>query len=43
MESAYIGILGCVIGIIISYGVSYLVNLAVPMILAATSGAMRAI
>lgn len=38
MESAYIGILGCVIGIIISYGVSYLVNLAVPMILAATSG-----
>ncbi|MCG8396562.1 FtsX-like permease family protein [Bacillus atrophaeus] len=36
MESAYIGILGSVIGIIISYGVSYIVNLAVPVILEST-------
>lgn len=42
MESAYIGILGSVIGIIISYGVSYIVNLAVPVILESTGAGARA-
>lgn len=38
MESVYIGILGCVIGIIIFYGVSYFVNFVVLMIFVVISG-----
>lgn len=37
LESAYIGILGSVLGIIISYGVSFLVNKIIPVILSSVS------
>ncbi|MDE1455742.1 FtsX-like permease family protein, partial [Bacillus paralicheniformis] len=37
LESAYIGILGSVLGVIISYGVSFLVNKIIPPILSSVS------
>ncbi|EME76681.1 FtsX-like permease family protein [Bacillus sonorensis] len=37
MESAYIGFIGSVVGIIISYGVSFLVNKILPVILSSVS------
>ncbi|MDA1477691.1 ABC transporter permease [Bacillus changyiensis] len=37
LESAYIGVIGSVFGIIISYGVSFLVNKLVPVILSSVS------
>lgn len=39
MESAYIGILGSIIGIVISYAISWISNLALPIILASATGA----
>lgn len=38
MESAYIGILGSIIGIVISYAISWISNLALPIILASATG-----
>ncbi|MED4401263.1 ABC transporter permease [Metabacillus fastidiosus] len=38
MESAYIGILGSIIGIVISYAISWISNLVLPVILASATG-----
>ncbi|WP_273128867.1 ABC transporter permease [Bacillus weihaiensis] len=38
MESAYIGVIGAFIGVVISYGISYAANFAIPIILESASG-----